>query len=275
MSFTVKFRLGPDDAWKWVNDTLARRDGQLYYHDSSEKKRHLSHYIEGISADLDVAERTSEVPGTLLWSVTAPIEAAAGRESGYSAHALGKPTNFSRWFSLVRLWTPWLAPRHGQELFRPDKEAILSAFLRYDGLHVVMLAVSGVDDLLSVLTHDGHGSVVIAGRNDRDTKGSARILIAVGDSFEAANAAVMYQARHLVTQFAASTGEISLENEVMQRNDPQAQWLQDWYDGLTYCTWNGLGQRLTAERIYNALDELEKNDIKSETSIISFGVYHC
>jgi hypothetical protein len=46
------------------------------------------------------------------------------------------------------------------------------------------------------------------------------------------------------------------------------EWLEEWYDGLTYCTWNALGQNLTADKIYKALDDLKSNDINITNLII-------
>jgi alpha-galactosidase len=39
-------------------------------------------------------------------------------------------------------------------------------------------------------------------------------------------------------------------------------------DGLSYCTWNGIGKDLTEDKIFNALDELAKNKINISTLII-------
>jgi hypothetical protein len=39
-------------------------------------------------------------------------------------------------------------------------------------------------------------------------------------------------------------------------------------DGLSYCTWNGLGQDLTENKIFNALDSLAKNEINVSNLII-------
>jgi len=39
-------------------------------------------------------------------------------------------------------------------------------------------------------------------------------------------------------------------------------------DGLTYCTWNGLGKDLTEDKIFMALDSLSKNEINISNLII-------
>ncbi|KAL9035877.1 MAG: hypothetical protein Q9214_006389 [Letrouitia sp. 1 TL-2023] len=48
----------------------------------------------------------------------------------------------------------------------------------------------------------------------------------------------------------------------------KAEWMENWYDGLTYCTWNALGQDLTEGKIFDALDTLEDNDVKVTNLII-------
>lgn len=41
-----------------------------------------------------------------------------------------------------------------------------------------------------------------------------------------------------------------------------------WYDGFTYCTWNGLGQHLTPDKILDYLEVLSKNGIEISNLII-------
>jgi hypothetical protein len=67
-----------------------------------------------------------------------------------------------RWFALIRIWTPWLAPRQGQSHFELDKEAIVCSFLeRLGGRHIVLLAVSGVDDVITTFKSDPEGNVTL------------------------------------------------------------------------------------------------------------------
>lgn len=137
--------------------------------------------------------------------------------------------------------------------FSIAENAILCSFLRWDGLHLVLLAVSGIDDGMTVLKSNSMKQVVVSSR-DCISGSDSIVIAAVGRSFEAAVAAAMYHARKLV----AGTAEMIVERA---EKDIKPDWLENWYDGLTYCTWNGLGQDLTEQKIYNALDELERNDI--------------
>ena len=206
---------------------------------------------------------SSESPNAQVWSITTAVKAAEGETSGWTETSLGIPRSFTRWFALVRIWSPWLAPRHGKGTFQPTEDTILCSFLRWDGLHLVLLAVSGIDDVLTVFKHDGHGNVVASSRNDNPKEGQTRIVAAVAPTFESANAAVMYHARKLVSDDQYMSKEIKAEMKVASENDVRAEWMENWYDGLTYCTWNALGQDLNEDKIYNALNILKQKKIKS------------
>ena len=140
--------------------------------------------MHGISSDIKIESVEPETNKTQLWSLTCPVKPADGNDSGYQHHRLGKAGKAEKWFALVRLWSPWLAPRHGSgSKFEADKDAVLVSFLRSDGLHVVCLAISGVEDVLTTFIHDDDGNIEIKGRNDREETGAARVLVAVAESF--------------------------------------------------------------------------------------------
>ncbi|KAF1951664.1 raffinose synthase protein-like protein Sip1 [Byssothecium circinans] len=267
LSFTITFRASKDESWKWANEHFSTADGHIIYESSEKLKNELARYIDGLPAFVNIQEERSDTPDTLLWSLTSPAKAASGKTSGFTKNKLGKPTNFLRWFAIVRLWSPWIAPRQGKDIFAPDKEGILAAFQRHDGSHLVVLAISGVDDVLTTLHHDGAGNVIIDSRNDSQEDGIARLAISVGKSLETAIAATMYYARRLVLKYETASSEIAAEEKALMK-DYKPEWLQNWYDGLAYCTWNGLGQKLHEDKIFEALDSLAKNEINITNLII-------
>ena len=268
VQFTLKFRLSSSDSWKWVNDQSCLKDGELFFQAAFPSKE-LDHYFEAPLSHFNVHSVPSDVPDTQLWSLSSSVPAASIHTSAYSERRLGKPANFSRWFSLVRIWSPWLAPRHGQSFFNPTEDAVLSSFLRRDGLHLVLLAVSGIEDVLTVFKPDGEGNIMISARNDSTEKGQAVLIAAVGKTFEAANAAVMYHARKLIHGDEYMSSETKAEMKALIEGSVKAEWIENWYDGLTYCTWNGLGQKLQAQKIYDALDDLETNGINGSCLFLS------
>jgi len=267
ISFTITFRASEAEPWKWANEQFSTADGHIIYQSGVPLQQDLSHYIQGLPDSLQIHQEKSDTPETLLWSVTSLVSAASGGASGYASNKFGKPTKFSRWFALVRLWSPWLAPRQGKDKFQPDKETVVASFQREDGYHLVVLAVSGLDDTLTTLNHDGDGGIVIDSRNDSQEDGSSTLIVSVGKSLEYAMSAAMYHARKLVLKYEAASGELAAEEKALMK-DYNPQWLENWYDGLSYCTWNGLGQKLTEEKLFTALQSLEKNKINISNLII-------
>lgn len=273
VSFTVKYQVKGEHDWRWIKDTTGVHDGQLNYQ-STDWKKHSSydikHWLTGLSDDIKVSTERPDTDDTYLYSLAAPVGPAQGQDSGWQHHQIGTANHSSRWFSLVRLWSPWLAPRQGKDKFEVDKDAVLISFLRSDGLHVVILGISGVDDIVTTFFNDKDGNVILKGRNDRTEAGTSRALVAVAQSFEVANAAVFYHARKIVQSYETEVdAEMSkLMSSVQPKGDQHPEWLEEWYDGLTYCTWNGLGQNLTAQKIYDALDDLAKENINVTNLII-------
>lgn len=61
-------------------------------------------------------------------------------------------------------------------------------------------------------------------------------MVGLGDTFESANAAVMYHARSFVVAAKISNGEQQKEFEAMETDEENTKvWAENWYDGLTYC----------------------------------------
>lgn len=239
VGFTIRFRSKGDQGWKWIHDQSGAEDGTLIFQSPVDEiaPRDLKECFDGLSSDLKIEQVQSDTPDTRLWSIEASAASAKGEQSGISTHILGAPKHLVRWFSLVRLWSPWLAPRQGKGPPFAEKDGVLYSFLRTDGTHVVVLAISGIEDVLTVFRHE-HDKITIHARSDRETEGVARVLVAVGNSFEEANAAVMYRARRVVAPYlliASEDQKVIDSIEARSKDDVKASWVQDWYDGFTYC----------------------------------------
>lgn len=63
----------------------------------------------------------------------------------------------------------------------------------------------------------------------------AIVLVAVGDNFESANAAVMYEARNAVRAQESKQPKAWLEEANAILNDVKPEWMENWYDGLGFC----------------------------------------
>jgi hypothetical protein len=62
----------------------------------------------------------------------------------------------------------------------------------------------------------------------------ARVIVAVGNTFESANAAAMYHARSVVRGYQVASGEEQKELQAAKEGI-NPQWMENWFDGLTYC----------------------------------------
>ncbi len=233
----------------------------------------------------------SQAPGAMLFKVQSkdPIPRNSVDDAKYESKTFGSSdTGFHRYMALVRIWTPWLAPRHGERRFHITEDALFCSFLTCEGQHAVLLPVNGVNDTVTVFRSDADGHIIVAARNDGSAEGKFEFLAAISDDFEVANAAVMYEARRIIVQSRSLTEQVPLDaahvntksvdstTKLLSKDDssdgtqpePKPQWLEDWYDGLTYCTWNSLGQDLTEEKLFVALDDLATNGIHVSGLII-------
>ncbi|KAF9888771.1 hypothetical protein FE257_008347 [Aspergillus nanangensis] len=288
--FTIRFRATPDVDWQWVNQLQHSNDGEIIFPPQNIQfepifseglsvqtaRADFAKYFASLSSEVDIQPRKSEAPGSALWSLSGETEPAREHQSGFKNVTLGIPSRILRYFCLVRIWTPWLGPRHGQKKFSIREDALLCSFLREDGINVVLLAVSGIDNTQTLLGSSDSGEVVIKSKCDSTEPSKFQVLASAAETFDIAMSAVIYEARKTVRPYATienperapTPGSPLGDDVVMVEKDPEAQWLSEWYDGLTYCTWNGLGQNLTEQKILRALDTLDANEIRITNLII-------
>lgn len=93
-SFTIKFRNGSDQSWKWVKDHQGTQDGIVMLKSITSQdalSSNLGDYVQGLNPILDSKNYRSQSPGTTLWSVEAPIEGADGDKSTIKDIKFGLP----------------------------------------------------------------------------------------------------------------------------------------------------------------------------------------
>lgn len=289
--FTVRYRIDPDSEYTWVYHNFGIRDGELVLQPPVDPN-FLGAYPVEISDGWTIRKLSSEAPAARLYTIESalPIPTPGEGSARLESLVLGRVTQVCRYFALVRIWEPWFAPRHGDTQLHLSEPAVLLSFLRSDGLHVVLLAVNGIDEVLTQFKSTEQGEIVVEARNDSGKDCKFKVLASSAWSFEVANSAVMYEARRLVRLSAAykqmveqldnlpqyikaesTDSDTVLVNSVNGSpgpSEPTPQWLESWYDSLAYCTWNSLGQDLNAEKIMAGLDSLAKNQINISTLII-------
>ncbi|KAK5195847.1 hypothetical protein LTR99_002371 [Exophiala xenobiotica] len=289
--FTIRYRIDPDSEWSWVYHNFGIKDGELVLQPPIDPN-FLGAYPVDIGEGWTIRKTPSDAPAARLYTIESshPIPTPTEGNANFESLVLGRVTQVCRWFALVRIWEPWFAPRHGDNQLHLSEPAILMSFLRSDGLHVVLLAVNGIDEVLTQFGSTANGEIVVQARNDSGRDRKFKVLAASAWKFEVANAAVMYEARKLVRQSVAynqlveqldqipkSITAESVDSDTVLVNNSKnptdegvvaPQWLESWYDSLAYCTWNSLGQDLNAEKIMEGLDSLAKHKINISTLII-------
>ncbi len=144
--FTILYRIEPESEWMWVYHHFGIKDGELILQPPIDPTFLGASPVE-IAEGWTIRKTPSDAPEARLYTIESanPIPTPDKGNAQFASLILGRITQPCRWFALVRIWEPWLAPRHGAQQLHLSEPAVLLSFLRSDGLHVVILAVNGVD----------------------------------------------------------------------------------------------------------------------------------
>lgn len=94
LNFTLKFRSGPDEEWRWARDEQGMGDGTIIVNSTPTTAAlpdDFGSILQGYDSGLRVKPTQSQCPGTRLWTIEAHAEAAKGEESTYTDVNLGVP----------------------------------------------------------------------------------------------------------------------------------------------------------------------------------------
>jgi hypothetical protein len=163
--FTVKFRHGNSSPWQWVRDQWGTENGTIIFNSAKSPEDcpgNLPLLIKNLDPVWHWSSVGSQTPKTSVWTLTAPIGCGSGSSPVDKEFRLGVPFGgyYLRWFAIVRISRPWMLPRQGRHTFELDRPAILASFLGPDGRHMILLAVSGTNDVMTLLKHGPEGAVM-------------------------------------------------------------------------------------------------------------------
>ncbi|QSZ32213.1 hypothetical protein DSL72_001785 [Monilinia vaccinii-corymbosi] len=288
--YTIKYRKIGDSTWNWVNDNPnSVGDAEIIFQKQSPiiPLHSMEEYISNISKALTLKylglhEESKSPMWTLTYSIAAPN--ASATEPSVQCIDIGFPMHLTRYFALVKRMNYWLVPRHGKCKFElgedscqfysgylesRKEEAILLSFLRYDGMHFVMLALS-MDGIVTTLTSRDDGKIVLIGKNENEQERKGVVICAVGKTVEEGIAATMDHAKRMVRE-SLQLGSILKEVSDEQQEFPDFKVRKSFHDELVYCTWNSLGPTLTSATLFAAIDDLTSSSIYPSTIIIDDG----
>ncbi|KAK5992802.1 putative galactinol--sucrose galactosyltransferase 6-like protein [Cladobotryum mycophilum] len=269
LHFTLKYRLTGTEKWRWVQREQGLDDGHIIFEHPSSGDDDLDDLIQELNPDWNISMPVNQAPRTQLFSLQVRVPPANGNEPTIRDIEVGRPWKFfMRWFALVRTSFSWLAPRQGKTEFHLDKDAVLLSFLNPENRSLVFLAFGG-SNVQTVFRHKDQGVISVHIQNDSSSEETVTILVSEGNDFHNAVASVVYEARALAVKHQSMMEGLDTEIETLSQDARLASWPEfNWYDGLGFCTWNSLGQRLTEEKIIDALEQLKRNGINITNLII-------
>lgn len=179
---------------------------------------------------------------------------------------IGSIVDQLRFMCIIRAEPFWYGAVHDGEYFHLSEHAIMCSFLTQSGVYVTLLAFNGTDDFYQVFTGGPEGKVTLAGRNDSPSDASFGFIATVAGDRQDSIAEAMEQARGLVE----TTPKVHsmLEKAIDAANGTTEGPGDDFFDNLGYCTWNGIGQDLTADKIFSALQKLSDAGVVFNTLLI-------
>ncbi|KAI5818022.1 glycoside hydrolase superfamily [Pyronema omphalodes] len=254
ISFTLRFKPSVQAEWIWSQEQYNIPDGLLIF-SSPHSSVTFSTLFSGTDSSVSISSLTGS-PGVEMFQVTSPAPAIADQWSNIN---LGTPIDITSYYALAKKGGPWMGPQQGKDTFMVTADTLLMGYLRKDGRHVVILALSGIQDTTTYI-RSGTGRVLLKSLNDSGKEGKHQAIIATGFNWQEIVTAAFEQARKMLRS-AGVTEESAPE-------DVQPLWRESWYDGLGYCTWNSLGRELTQDRILASLQDLYDAGIYVTTLIV-------
>ncbi|KAF3228603.1 hypothetical protein TWF191_002459 [Orbilia oligospora] len=295
ISFTINYLYPGDPTKKWVNFEYQTRDGIIIFRPEIPIPDMNNNFLIGMPdhraiekyftipppSDDSVNPVTIEQlhksmgntaatdPRTWVYTFSIPTSRTS-RDPGYAEAALAIPVQGTTisYFATIKHGTAWVQPHHSSfrglrdyEGFHPPREAVMAAFMTYQGDVVLFLPLSNGEKTVYLKgSQNAKEDVVIGvGRNDGFSKVDGKVVVVVAKNVEEAVEEAFYWAKRI-----GEDGRImDIEEEAEQGggDDP-------WSDSLKYCTWNSLGRELTDKRIVNAVNDLYDSKIEVQTVII-------
>lgn len=199
------------------------------------------------------------------WRVTSSdaLPPSETEDTVLTSKNIGLVVDQLRYMCIIRAEPFWYGAVHDGEYFHLSEHAILASFLTNSGQYLSLLSFNGVDDFYQVFTGGPEGKVTLAGRNDSGSDAPLSFIAALSGDRQDSIAEVMQQASRLV-ETTPKTQDMLEKALAAASGAPE----EDFFDNLGYCTWNGIGQDLTVDKILNGLEKLSEAGVVFNTLLI-------
>lgn len=146
---------------------------------------------------------------------------------------------------------PWMGPHWSSSstIDLSEREGVILQYQRRDGKQVCVIPISGLD---------GMGNRYIV--TDKETSNGELLVLPKDDGNEVLEIFVGIGELDIVERVLDSVREVG----GIERAAPIEK-TDAWRDGLSYCTWNGLGPHLNEDKIFEALRDMDEKNIKSRS----------
>ncbi|ETN44696.1 uncharacterized protein HMPREF1541_10366 [Cyphellophora europaea CBS 101466] len=283
LKFALRYKIDQYAGWRWAESYGGVSVGEVLFSSSLpqnvEEEQHVRTLL-GVTDGWTITSCDSAAPATnaSIFEVTSDTEHIPKVPDGTPAFGselagkvLGKVRGQVRYMGLVRLEPYWLGVQHsasqgGEEgFFDMSMDGLLVCWLLEDGRVLGVLAWAG-EGVYEVIRAGNGGEVVVAARNDTTEEKGWGVLVGVGNDLEGVVAGVMAEAKRRAVDGEEMKRLLSRVEEVGRREE----WAgEDWFDGLAYCTWNGLDMHRCDEKaVLEGLAKLDSEGVKIETFLL-------
>ncbi|KAI5291684.1 hypothetical protein KEM54_001880, partial [Ascosphaera aggregata] len=162
-TFDIRYKANSSDTtWKLASEQSRTTKGEIVFEPPVSQTTNLKDfktYVDGLSNNVVVSSSMSQAAGASLWKIEGKVSGTNSDEPNLEKTTLGIFKDTVKYSAVVRDWTPWLKPQHGGAKFDLPDDGVLVSFLRKDGSHLALLALSGVEDVLTVINSGENGEV--------------------------------------------------------------------------------------------------------------------
>ncbi len=262
--FTLRYKFRPEEDWQWVS--RASEDGTILVF---KKRKHISPSLEDIfeNGSRSIAQQAikSDIAGLTLFTITHPAPLIS---PDLSRTELGFPRNIVQYLALERIMAFWMGPTQGRETIDlSERDAVMLAFQRTDGNHVVLVPISGLkNDCQTFIKSTKEGSVELLTKNDGIESAEGKVIVGFGTNLQELLTAVFGEIRSLFQSEFPTPRNISFADD-----RAAAKWYEEWTDGLYYCTWNAMYTDVTEDKILDTVQQLHDKGVYVTGIIIDDG----
>ncbi|KAF7548750.1 hypothetical protein G7Z17_g6854 [Cylindrodendrum hubeiense] len=255
--FTIKYRISNDTAWQWLTCSSGFEKGEIILQSPLSAHSEVKPLIALATGWHAVKAETTHKKASVFSIQSDPI-------NGSKQMVLGQVYDQARYFALSRIEPPWIAPRHGDDFLYISERTILCSILRRDG-NVITIAAPSISDVCTILMSNEKGEFTVHARNDDETGQPCRIILSIAPDVETSIGVIMHNLQAEVNETPLVREMI---HEEFKSTYTDSSHLAPLVDYLGFCTWNALGPDLTQEKILDALQVLDKNNVKISTLLI-------